>query len=62
MKINTWWIVDIKLLKERELIFMDKETKVYVAPSIEIVEFEIEDSIAVSGDMGGAAYSEWIFE
>ncbi|MFP4287587.1 MAG: hypothetical protein ACLFRI_07860 [Candidatus Izemoplasmataceae bacterium] len=40
---------------------MEKETKKYASPSIEIVEFEIEDSIATSGDMG-AAQSEWIFE
>lgn len=32
----------------------------YVAPSIEIVEFQLEDSIAASGESSGAAFwEEW---
>jgi len=32
--------------------------KVYDSPSIEIVEFQLEDSIAASGDKQGVAFFE----
>ena len=38
---------------------MDKK-KVYEAPQIEVVEFELSDNIAMSADMGpGLSCGEW---
>ena len=39
-----------------------KEKEVYETPVIEIIEFELEDSIAASGDFGsGTICSEGLF-
>lgn len=40
----------------------NKKKKEYVAPNIEIVEFELEDHIAASGDfVGGSIGTEDLF-
>ena len=40
---------------------MKQEKQVYESPKIEVVEFEIEDSIALSG-ANSTSESNWIFD